>query len=1266
MMLRATLCSKGRKVLLSALTFFALGSVSTGAAANLLKNPGFEQMNEEGSFPRYWGMNPAYKGECTVERDAALAHRGSIYLKMAKPAAGQVAIAQGRFSVGAVREVFVSVWTKGRGKLLVLCYLYGRGKFLQSVGSKAMEVNSKGWKKHLVHLTIPDTAGHPPEKVTKFALALHIEGGPVWLDDAALHLGQPPEEKQLNYFQPGRSPLLTVPRVHSPPQIDGRIQSGEWEGACSATGFRELGGPLAERQTTVYIAFDEKKLYFAFRCPQEGRFRDGPRGRDIRFGPQMEAVEIWLQPPGKGWFQFLGVPAGGFLDGSSERGEAWDANWEYASRVEDTGEIVGGILTFAKKVWTAEVSVSFSDLGVSTPQEGEVWRLNFCRDFSVEPGRSRNPEDWTTWSFVQGNFATPQMFGYARFSRKAPGLQILQLGDLKNGNLSIRGKVSGAQRGRVEVQTVVSVREGRKTILDRIEPLATSPGQVIDFALTETLKVSRTTEMTLLLAVQDVTNDLLLAQMEVPFTCVTSLYVKPILVYARGFVEVSIDASRLALPPDFSAQVEIPGTGLSWQGQMGKGDPQARCRFNITALKPGDYLVKASLADPQGKVLASSSEPLPIPERPVWLGNKIGLSDQVPPPWGPIKVSGQSVLVTDREYRLGNNGLPSQIVGLGKPMFAGPAVLKAVVNGQEVVWTFKPLKKVAQSDQEVTWQVEGHGGGLVLTGSLRVEFDGFGLYRFKIASPQPSYLDSLMLEFPLTEDFALYARARRGLPPSKSCYASLYRNTFSSAEEVAMGDGGQWVYSPAWKWSDVFFNEVWVGDDERGFAIMSETDKNIRGPRYAQFLQEGKQVTLRINLISERTVLEKPLAYEYAYQATPARPRPQDPKRWHASYFANWPDEYLDRLYVACQYHLLAHTSYPQLHDSKQTARTLERPHQHGVKVVPDSHPAGAAVETPEFKLFGYEWEAIPRSGWSGFRDTVRVTCYASSYPDFMLYTVKKWVEEFNLDGIYIDSGTAPCENAYHGCGYTDEEGNRHPTLPLWATREFYQRLYTYLHTGGREGVIFSHTMHETLVSGFQDVVTQGEEWCVEKERQYRRLSPDMFRAKEMFTQYGTPFTWYAFHQYSWRGDRYGGPVPFNEILMMCLPHRIFPTIGDRVGGEKIMPVWDLFDEWWTTSKFIPYWSPASPVKTNAPEYILASTYLKPKQALVVVSNWSYKPQKAQVAFDWQGLGLDGRRAKVTEALTGKVPAVDGDRVSLALPARDLAILLVDAGMIHK
>jgi len=440
--------------------------------------------------------------------------------------------------------------------------------------------------------------------------------------------------------------------------------------------------------------------------------------------------------------------------------------------------------------------------------------------------------------------------------------------------------------------------------------------------------------------------------------------------------------------------------------------------------------------------------------------------------------------------------------------------------------------------------------------------------------------------------------------------------------------------------------------------LLTESDENIRSKTYQEITPEGKVVMLKINLIGEPTRLNKPLSYRYMYQATPVKPIPKNPRVWHTNYGAGgWPPPkgMLKRVYITLYaYGDLAKVSYPELKHPAATARKAAIVHSQGAKIVTYFATSGASIATPEFKLFGKEWEVLPRR--DAFGGAVRIVSAQSSYPDFILYALKKIVEKFGLDGFYLDvSGAAADANPAHGAGYRRVgENQRHPTMTYLATRELYKRMYTFLHTGGRHGVIFNHQMPPVPYAGFVDLTVEGESWGGEGKNRYTRLTPDMFRAKEMKIQYGTPYLWYDFFQVR---VSYPNNTPLSESLAITLPFHVLPSLG----GPRIFPFWDLLDKWWTTSEFIPYWSKGKAVGTDN-KLVLAGTYLKVKEkkALVVVANWNYAPVQTEVTLDFKRLGINPKGAKVVDAMSGEPVKMSGARIRLDIPKRNLKLLLVE------
>jgi len=181
----------------------------------------------------------------------------------------------------------------------------------------------------------------------------------------------------------------------------------------------------------------DEGLFLAFICPHRGTFHPGEPWQDETGGTHtVETIELWLAPPGQNWHQFYGNPAGGVFDQSQDEGREWNAPWAFANSVEDVGGMAGGVQLYDRKLWIAEIFVPFSAFYRTTPEPGETWQANLCRDFSVPPETKRKSRDWTTWSPVVGRFHDRENFGSLIFGDSASSATQLQaLGDLPNGDV---------------------------------------------------------------------------------------------------------------------------------------------------------------------------------------------------------------------------------------------------------------------------------------------------------------------------------------------------------------------------------------------------------------------------------------------------------------------------------------------------------------------------------------------------------------------------------------------------------------------------------------------------------------------------------------------------------------------------------------------------------------------------------------------------------------------------------------------------------------
>ncbi|NOY83098.1 MAG: hypothetical protein GXP31_19030 [Kiritimatiellaeota bacterium] len=1209
----------------------------------------------------------------------------------------------GKLNAIVTGPVCVSAWVKGRGRLeFVLTAV--RNDFRLRKGAarwnwreyKVQSVNSPdAWTQVVWRTTIPEDLDQSSTKHIGFEIA---GSGGILVDETTVtRAGMAPprpgteaeEVRRAADINAAPRPILTVPFMRKPPVIDGKMAPGEWDAAAAVTGFVTLSSKtLSSRQTTVFVGYTSEGLYVAFRCPHSGKFMKGEKLRDSTGGHQaMENVEIWLVPADTDtWYQFYGNPAGLILDQRRGEGLAWNAPWSFANHVQTLERMTGGILLFDRHLWTSEIFVPFSAFGRDTPKPGETWRANFCRDFSVKKGTRRKLRDWTTWSPVTGSFKSLGNFGRLVFQPHAPAVQWTEVGDLAAGQLSISGRVTNGETTGLRISARAVDAASNRTLSIK----AGEPGPDGHFALSDRLRVNRRTEALYQVRVMDAVGTKLL-ESTVGMVAETALRARVVPIFKDKFAWVSIDARNLPKTAGpVSARVDILGADRQVVKTLAhvwtKSPLACDLRFGIRDFPPGKYDAKVQVSA-GGDVIGATATAFDVIEDPEWLGNTLGVSDVVPAPWTPLKVRENGFSVSGREYRLNRIGLPHQVTVQGRPLFAAAPRLRLKTAGGEHEWSGDGLKLVSNSPAEAKWTFSAAAAGLLLTGVVTAEFDGFVLWDVTVKPvDKPVRVEALALEFPFAAERALYARGKNAMAPVHAGVAAL----LDVPPKVDSVQHSVWYFNrTGWAWPEDWFHELWIGDDERGFSVMCETQQYLFGKKRTEVRYESSRRTAVIHLIDGEHLVRTPLTYQYMFQATPVIPWPKDPKRWHVAYHAGTQPETLEQLYAVCDYWALKYQNYPSFRISRNSFLHHNKSFlEHGVRVVPYYCTHRVSSCEPTTLPFVPEWEVHPVRIITELQGpTVTASPISASLRDFHAWSVNKLVADLGFGGVYLDvSSVTASSNLYQGSGYV-RDGIRRPTCDIRNTRKLYKRLYNVLRLNGRRGVMFRHGMPVAAVAGFVDYVTEGEGWGRTGNRQYDDLTPEEFRAVDMRVQRGVPYGWYCFHQY-YRGIATGGRVPVCQILAYTLPHRVLPCLSVNP-ADKLPPgatpvtlrIWKAMDPWISpaNAEFLPYWRPGCPVVAEgAPPNVLVSVYRRAaeKRALVVAANWNRAEKAVRLLFDTAALGFGRGGLEVSRAL--KHPIVfagerqrDGDkmensplvlksnRLDLAIGPRNLEMILV-------
>jgi hypothetical protein len=169
----------------------------------------------------------------------------------------------------------------------------------------------------------------------------------------------------------------------SAPMIDGHISPLEWNVSDSASHFIQLEpakGLPASESTVVYILYNEKYIFFAFKCfdRQPGTIVSNIRQRD-KIVKSDDAVFVILDThlDQRSGFIFEVNPAGTqsdlrIADDGRQSDINWDTQWLAAARRTPWG-------------WSAEIAIPFS--GISFDENLETWGKNYDRDFRLIEGK---------------------------------------------------------------------------------------------------------------------------------------------------------------------------------------------------------------------------------------------------------------------------------------------------------------------------------------------------------------------------------------------------------------------------------------------------------------------------------------------------------------------------------------------------------------------------------------------------------------------------------------------------------------------------------------------------------------------------------------------------------------------------------------------------------------------------------------------------------------------------------------------------------------
>ena len=1100
---------------------------------------------------------------------------------------------------------------------------------------------------------------------------------------------------------PGKAalaPFASIPFAVARPRLDGRIGQDEWAAAARLTGFSDLGGMMAEKQTTVFALWDSENLYLAFESKKmfERNVPQRPRDDNGLFGK--DAIEINLKPGSGNWmklaFDHVGSRWDARLNGRQLNNEKWDPEWTVKNHLISDG-------FYVSDTWQAEVAIPFSSLDVQAPSPGMAWRVQICRDLD-DMKKLGYPVSrrWTSWSpATEGGFNEPGTFGTFQFVKDASVFRLESYSGIKDGVAGLRGTLVSTARG----DLILGLRawiDGRPEapLVNEKMRITASAGERAPVSVDQGMNVLEVADVFVAWDLKERTSGRTVAAATVKFVCVPVFALTYVPLLTLKTVVIDGDISRMRnLPEKAVIAMEVRDAGGAALSRaridIQTGRKKFLTRLSLNGVPPGTHTIDVRMLDTKGKSLASSSRLLDVLYQPEWTKKKTGALTEVPTPWTPVEVEHEEAAVTvktwSKAYRYERGILPAQIRIHGRDRLAAPAELVIVTDrGRETIRCRKPrVSDVSPLGATLTW--EGSSGQIDVVNTVRIEFDGL-IWNETSIVPKAGRVTirQAYIELPLAKKGLRYMRGENSMNFMKStAYIALI------AEAKLDGDWPLPHENPnfsanGWKWPQAFINFYWAGGVDYGiFAVFKSPRNMVVSDKYNELIEEADRALLRFYLIDKPFVLADARRYEYGLMGTPTR-QIRDRSQMNrtgffmvkdlgAAYFKHeierqWDGAVTDKFFTgptgdvkkgdiyAKHFHVgvLSYLGnpYPNEEELKSIRHEVNLSRKLGTKPMMWLNltytPIGLSHERP----YEFEWEQYPQQRYVYGGEQCTLVCpKLKSWSDFYLFGVDKLMKEEHIGGFYLDmTGPGSCSNHYHGCGY-EEDGEIKGEIAFLELRDLFLRLYNVVHRNDPGGIVFYHsnTWNPTVL--YADMDTKGEGWSSAED--YRTFSLPYYQAGYMVQhQYNIAHNFFATHLYcSYRGKP-ERVASLAECVGLALVHDTLPCASTSLEVAGLVTVYNALDDFGAyekDTKWIPYWESGI---GDWKKGVAASYYHKGDGVFLVLFNSQFEGDRDVVLNLAKLLGPGA--VTVRNILTGKVAPAHG-KLRMTIGPRNIQLLIL-------
>jgi hypothetical protein len=679
--------------------------------------------------------------------------------------------------------------------------------------------------------------------------------------------------------------------------------------------------------------------------------------------------------------------------------------------------------------------------------------------------------------------------------------------------------------------------------------------------------------------------------------------------------------------------------------------------INVATLPPGRYLARITPVAAKNEKVPVYEFDYAIPTSPAaWDNNQCGVSNKVPPPWNDMKLLGNNTVECwGRQYTFGNNLFPVQISTGKYSLLQSP--VRLMINGK----TFDVpcnIKVVKESPAAIELECSGKSEQLTVKTCITVEYDGFMWIKLEVAPVTPLVINSMTLDVPLKKDCATLFDLKEKM------YGG-YEPGFQGAVTDKTISRNIYEFSPV----------IWLGNEDAGLQWIAENLKGWHNSDHKQSLQvvsSDNARVLRLNLVDSKVELAQPRNIAFGLQATPVKPLL---KGWR-----NLRNGKNIELWFPWE---TLHNVPDAEFKTAECEPTMRANEAAGKKLFNYLATYSMSPFFPEFPWWCDLWSKTPpligtfTSGSDRAWVEGRVCPNAKSFEDFYAWKFKKLQTDIKLKNIYIDNESAqPCNNAIHGCGWTDDAGKAYDTWNILGTRRLAKRIYTMTKEYDPQGLVVRHMSGEKVGANdaFADILVDGELYVfqVAKDDSYFKIfTPAMFRSVFLSRQFGIVDLFIPQFERSFQTHdtaKYklfkAGQLPDQEKILRHFKGYFFvhdakmwPHFGVRIDDFwKIEDNFKMNDD----TPFFGYWDKNNPFKleNQSSDREMVSAYVDQGKFMLIAMNDTDIAKRMDIKIDSDALAKSGitNISKLTNPETKAEIEIKGNTLALELKPRDYQI----------